>query len=88
MQRLENSDGGSSSKTSIRISTPKSDSSLRIIPLSDYLIDICNQWTWMAPEAYVLTGDLDRFVEPRTLQYRLAKYTKDCNLDGVHYHVL
>ena len=63
-------------------------SSLRIIPLSDYLIDICNQWTWMAPEAYVLTGDLDRFVEPRTLQYRLAKYTKDCNLDGVHYHVL
>lgn len=88
MQRLKNSDGGSSSKTSIRISTPKSDSSLRIIPLSDYLIDICNQWTWMAPEAYVLTGDLDRFVEPRTLQYRLAKYTKDCNLDGVHYHVL
>lgn len=88
MQRLKNSDGGSSSKTSIRISTPKSDSSLRIIPLSDYLIDICNQWTWIAPEAYVLTGDLDRFVEPRTLQYRLAKYTKDCNLDGVHYHVL
>lgn len=42
----------------------------------------------MAPEAYVLTGDLDRFVEPRTLQYRLAKYTKDCNLDGVPYHVL
>lgn len=88
MQRLKNSDGGSSSKTSIRISTPKSDSSLRIIPLSDYLIAICNQWTWMAPEAYVLTGDLDRFIEPRTLQYRLAKYTKECNLDGVHYHVL
>lgn len=88
MQRLKNSDGGSSSKTSIRISTPKSYSSLRIIPLSDYLIDICNQWNWMAPEAYVLTGDLDRFVEPRTLQYRLAKYTKDCNLDSIHYHVL
>lgn len=42
----------------------------------------------MAPEAYLLTGDLDRFVEPRTLQYRLAKYTKECNLDGVYYHVL
>ena len=77
MQRLKNSDGGSSSKTSIRISTPKSDSSLRIIPLSDYLIDICNQWTWMAPEAYVLTGDLDRFVEPRTLQYRLQSIPRN-----------
>ena len=42
----------------------------------------------MAPEAYVLTGDLDRFVEPRALQYRLAKYTKERNLEGVHYHVL
>ena len=46
MQRLENSDGGSSSKTSIRISTPKSDSSLRIIPLSDYLIAI-NGLGWL-----------------------------------------
>ncbi len=88
MQRLKNTDRCSPSKTSIRVSNPKSDSSLRIIPLSDYLINICNQWTWMAPEAYVLTGDLDKFIEPRTLQYRLAKYAKECNLEGVHYHVL
>lgn len=88
MQRLKCSDGDCSSKTRIRVSEPKSGNSLRIIPLSDYLIDICKQWTWMDPEAYVLTGDTDKFLEPRTLQYRLAKYTKECNLKGVHYHVL
>lgn len=27
-------------------------------------------------------------MEPRTLQYRLAKYTKECGLEGVHFHTL
>lgn len=27
-------------------------------------------------------------MEPRTLQYRLKKYTADCKLDGVHFHTL
>lgn len=39
------------------------------------------------PAAYVLTGT-ERYMEPRTLQYRLAKYTRDCALDGVHFHTL
>ena len=27
-------------------------------------------------------------MEPRTLQYRLEKYTKACGLEGVHFHTL
>lgn len=88
MQRLRNADSDQTTKTGIRVSSPKSDSSARVIPLSDYLVDLCGQWPEMHPEAYVLTGKLDKFIEPRTLQYRLAKYAKDCNLEGVHYHVL
>ena len=88
MQRLRNTDSDQTAKTSIRVSSPKSDSSVRVIPLSDYLVDLCSQWPEMDPEAYVLTGEPDKFIEPRMLQYRLAKYTKDCNLEGVHYHVL
>ena len=34
-----------------------------------------------------LTGT-DKFMEPRTLQYRLEKYTRDCGLEGVHFHTL
>ena len=37
--------------------------------------------------AYVLTGT-ERYIEPRTLQYRLKKYTSECGLDGVHFHTL
>lgn len=27
-------------------------------------------------------------MEPRVVQYRLAKYTAECRLDGVHFHTL
>lgn len=27
-------------------------------------------------------------MEPRALQYRIGKYTKDCGLEGVHAHTL
>lgn len=37
--------------------------------------------------AYILTGS-ERCMEPRTLQYRMKKYARDCGLDGVHFHTL
>ena len=39
------------------------------------------------PEAYVLTGG-PAYMEPRTLQYRLKRYTAACGLEGVHAHTL
>ena len=27
-------------------------------------------------------------MEPRTLQYRMERYTKACGLEGVHFHTL
>ena len=27
-------------------------------------------------------------MEPRTLQYRLEHYTRECGLEGVHFHTL
>ena len=39
-------------------------------------------------EAFVLTGEKNRYMEPRTLQYRLERYTADCGIKNVHFHVL
>ena len=41
-----------------------------------------------APTAYLLTGRTDRFMEPRTLQYRFEKYISESGLCDVHYHAL
>lgn len=88
MQRLKNIEAQQKTRTKIIISEPKSDSSSRIIPLPDYLAEICKSKALPDKEAFVLTGKKNYFIEPRSLQYRFAKYTKACDLEGVHFHAL
>jgi integrase len=88
MQRLHNFDIGDSKKTKILFSTPKSETSVRVIPLTDLVLSLCKLKIVENPDAFVLTGDSEAYVEPRNLQYRLKKYTCDCNLDDVHFHTL
>lgn len=87
MQRMRDVSEDAQQKTKIVISEPKSDTSARQIPLTDYALNLCERWQ-ADDEAFVLTGECGRYLEPRTLQYRLEKYTADCGLDGVHFHVL
>lgn len=88
MQRLKNLDENSNSKTRIVISEPKSDNSARIIPLTDFTADIFKLLDKENRSEFVLSGRDNKFVEPRVLQYRLGKYTKECGLEGVHFHTL
>ena len=83
MQRL----GGTGEGTRIVIGAPKSDSSLRTIPLPAQIAVLCRHMQPVDPEAYVLTGG-PAYMEPRTLQYRLKRYTAACGLEGVHAHTL
>ena len=85
MQRLRDLEMTSQLKTKIVIDSPKSDSSWRIIPLTDYTAKLCRRMKPKNQAAYVLTGTAS-YMEPRTLQYRLEKYTKECGLEGVHFH--
>ena len=87
LQRLHDTENASEGKTRIVIGTPKSDTSTRIIPLTDSLTELCEQMQPDEPSAYVLTGT-ESYMEPRALQYRLKKYTMQCGLEGVHFHTL
>lgn len=86
MQRISTPDGGR--KTRVEITNPKTENSYRIIPLTDFALSLCMQNAVNDPSAFVLSGRSDKFVEPRTLQYRFSKYVLDCGLDGVHFHSL
>ncbi|MCQ2050504.1 MAG: site-specific integrase [Candidatus Saccharibacteria bacterium] len=88
MQRIMNLDEDETAKTKIIISNPKSDSSLRMIPLTDYAVELCKMLGKQNPTDFVLSGSSEYFVEPRTLQYKLEHFTKECGLEGVHYHTL
>ena len=72
MQRLQNTESDAETKTKIIIGTPKSDTSLRTIPLTEQAAELCGRMNPQSKAAYVLTGT-DKYMEPRTLQYRLEK---------------
>lgn len=88
MQRMKNSDGeGEESKTTVTVGDPKSVSSARIIPLTEPVAALAEKMNPVCPTAFVLTGT-EHYMEPRTLQYRFARYTNACGLEGVHFHTL
>ena len=87
LQRLRDTDMQGSSRTRIVIGTPKSETSFRTIPMSDDTFALCKRMDPQEASAYVLTGT-EQFMEPRALQYRMEKYTRECGLEGVHFHTL
>lgn len=78
---------GESSKTRIIITEPKSACSVREIPLPECLLPIITPFQ-ASPKAYVLTGDKNRYAEPRTMQYHFHQYIKKTGIASANYHSL
>lgn len=87
LQRLHDIDTKGENQTRIVIGNPKSETSIRTIPMTDAATELCRKMNPQNAAAYILTGTTD-FMEPRALQYRMKKYTQECNLGGVHCHTL
>ncbi len=87
LQRLHDTAMEGESRTRIVIGAPKSDTSARTIPMTEYAAGLCRKMEVKNAGAYVLTGN-ESYMEPRALQYRLEKYTRACGLEGVHAHTL
>ena len=85
MQRLQVQDA--EKKTAVCIGAPKSENAARDIPLSLLAVQLCAKFKRPEPETYILTGQ-PSYMEPRALQYRFARYTKQCGLEHVNFHAL
>lgn len=86
MQRIQDTGNGAFSKTKIVITEPKSQCSVRDIPLPTFVIDMAQNFV-ASPKAYILTGN-DRYVEPRTMQNRFKSYVKDSGISDANFHAL
>lgn len=75
---LKNQDGGSSK---VIISTPKSDRSIRTIPISQNIANLLKQYQ-NHNKAFFLTGMKEKYIEPRV--YR-EYYNRLMNKYGMHY---
>lgn len=90
MQRLQTLDEKSVTKTEVIISTPKSESSYRAIPIPDFLTEIIKDFAIIphTPHAFVLTGREDKYVEPRTMENRFNRCLEECGLGHYNFHQL
>jgi len=86
MQRIQTLDENCPSKTKITVTIPKSDCSLRIIPLPDCLTDKLKAFRPVSPAAYFLTGKSGRYIEPRTYQNRFKSYILNCGIENANFH--
>ncbi len=90
MQRIRDLSGGQT-KTKVIITNPKSRRSMRKIPIPEPLLTYISHFyenSHPSQDAYLLTGDPCRFVEPRTLQNRFKRYLKECGLPAYPFHAL
>lgn len=87
IQRISSSSG--KSKTEIHIGSPKSKSSIRTIPVPNFLISIISDLAQEdSPDAYVLTGLTNKPLEPRTFQYYFNQVLNIAGIKKVKYHTL
>ena len=87
MQRVQNFKGAKN-KTDIIISSPKSECSIREIPVPQFIIDLIIENDLYKRNAYLLTGEATRFIEPRTLENKFNKIATICNIENVTFHMI
>lgn len=87
LQRLPAEAESGQGRTEVQLGPPKTACSRRVIPLTARTAELCRRLGPGAPEAFVLSGS-ERWVEPRVMQYRLARCVAACGLERVHFHTL
>lgn len=75
-------------KTKIIITSPKSNCSVRDIPIPSFMLERLGRLKYRKDNVFVLTGLDNDFIEPRTLENIFKRYLTECNLDTTNFHTL
>lgn len=87
IRRIENC-GGGRHRTVIDIGSPKSASSVRRIPLPQFLLQMVAEKKKNAGEDdYILSGN-HKYVEPRRCQYRFKRLIQRAGIQDINFHAL
>lgn len=85
MQRVQVE--GKETKTEIIITTPKTNASIRQIPIPKILNDYIQTFK-SENNQFVLTNQKGNYIEPRVMQYRFEKYIKSAGISKANFHAL
>lgn len=85
MQRVQT--GDKDVKTKVIIQTPKSDCSIRKIPIPDEMLQLLIQ-SRKQDDAFFLTGMIHSYMEPRSMENRFKTMTGICGISNINFHAL
>ncbi len=68
--------------------TPKTNNSMRIIPIPSFLLKILEDYSNKSTDDFVFKGRNHDFIDPRTYQYKFKSYLESCNLPQKNFHAL
>lgn len=86
MQRIKNFDKDRP-KTIIIIESPKSITSNRKIPIPENLLSLFQHFQ-KENDSFLLTGQTNKFIEPRLLERKFSKYIKEAGIEKANFHML
>lgn len=85
-QRIQINDPKTKSKTKLIVCEPKSKTSIRTIPIPDFLVNLLREY--QLPDNYYLLSQKATPYDPRGYEYFFTRLLKNCNLRHVKFHVL
>lgn len=88
IQVVDRREENQNKRTKIIIDVPKSQSSIRDIPLINTLANLLERIKGKEEKAYVLTGKSTHFMDPRNYQKRFKHMLKACDLQPRNFHTL
>lgn len=86
MQRLKNTDKNAETKTKIVIDVPKTQKSIRDIPIPSFLMTLLKEYR-SNDNSYILTCTTD-YIEPRTYQKKFKTYLEEAGIPDINFHAL
>ena len=75
-------------KTKIAFGTPKSEESVRVIPIAKNLSNYLLEKRKTATSEFVISNRKGNAAEPRLINYRFKKLIKEADIGDIHFHVL
>lgn len=89
LQRIKNCDEGATTKTKVIIDVPKSQKSVRSIPLiNDLIILGSNLYRNIPSNAFLLTSETNRFIEVRLLETKINEIYKKLGIENKNVYTL
>jgi len=86
IERIRNKDENINSKTVLIESTPKSETSNRIVPIPNFLITYLKKYK--TDDNYYILSNSEKLYDPRQYEAFYKRFLKSCNVNYSNFHTL